>query len=396
MRKRGKIALLPLLSNTLEKAGVLNGILRDVESMLNKSISSVSFSEDRISALKKEVRSAQSSLEGTISSLKALRQSLVDFEIQSAQQISAAELAIALRESEVLAKKSENLVVQNSEGVGIVAIDSDLVAAKNAYLNAENAVEFAESQKVSVSIQGDLAIQSALAQVDAAQSLLDQAALSLSKLTISSGINGTVSKVLAFAGDTVSPGTPLLIVSDYSELKLISDVSLEESFLLKEGMRAEVSIDGVKKKFVGKVSIVYPEADKITRRVRVEVLIKNKEKIPANVFATAVIKLKKESPQLYLPSQVLVSNNPPVVMALSRKKCKKEELDCVVKYEDKQLYVLEKKELVLNDVEENEFGISIKSGVRRNQYILKNKSKSLFEGDVVLLKELEKLEEPKK
>ena len=380
-----KDILLPVLLSTLEKAGVLKEILRSVEKMLDKSVSSISFPEARISELKKEVRGAQSSLEERISSLKELHQGLVDFEIQNSQQISAAELAIALRESEFLAKKSENLVVKNSEGVGVVTIDSELIAAKNAYFNAENSLEFAQSQKTSVSIQGDLAIQSALAQVDAAQSLLDQAVLSLSKLTISSGMNGTVNKVLVSPGSTVSPGTPLLIISDYSELKLISDVSLEESFLLKKGMTAEVSIDGVKKKFIGKISVVYPEADKITRRVRVEILIQNKERIPANVFATAVVKLKKESPQLYLPSQVFISQNPPTVMAVVRKKCKKEVIDCIVTYENKRLYVLEKKELVLRDIEDVEFGVAIESGVRRNQYILKNKSNGLFEGDIVFL-----------
>ncbi len=385
-----KEILLPILSNTLDRAKQMQEILRKMETMLNKSVSSISFPESRISELKTKILNSQSLLEKDMQSLKDLRQSISDFTIQNSQKISAAELAIALRESEVLAQESQNTVAKSSEGITEVSINSELVAAKNAFLNAENALEFAKSQKVSVSIQGDLTIQSALAQMDASQSLLDQAALSLSKLTITSGIKGTVSKVLAFAGDTVSPGTPLMIISDYSELKLVSDVSLEESFLIKKGMKAEVSIDGIKKTFIGTVSIIYPEADKITRRVRIEILIPNKEKIPANVFATAKLKLKKEKPQIYIPSKLLVSQNPPSVMVLTRKKCTKEEKEtnnCIVQYNNKQLYILEKKELILNNTEETEFGLPVKSGLRRNQYILQDKSNILFEGDIVLLQE---------
>ncbi len=383
-----KETLLPVLKNTIEKGEEMQNILRKMEQMLNKSISSSSFPESRITELKTKVLESQASLEKNIQSLKNLRQSITDFEIQTQQKISDAELAITVRESEVLAQKSQDTIAKNSESTTEVSINAELESAKNAVLNAENAVASAESQKVSMSIQGDLAIQSALAQMDASQSLVDQAALSLSKLTITSGIKGTVSKVLAFAGDTVSPGTPLVIISDYSELKLVSDVSLEESFLLKKGMKAEVSIDGIQKVFIGKISTIYPEADKVTRRVRVEILIPNTEKIPANVFATAKIKLQKQESLIYIPSETLISQNPASVMVAVRKKCSKQDQQdkgCITKYNDQQLYILEKKEIILKSQEETQFGLPVESGLRRNQYILKEKPSVIFEGDVVLL-----------
>ncbi len=381
--------LLPILSNTIEKAEMVKNNLRDLEKMLDLSISSLSFPETKITELKTQVKNMQSVLTERTATLKSIRQNIADFTIQQQQQTSSAELAITIRESEVLSQKSQDIAVENSKGTTDIAIDSEIEASKNAVDNAKNAVEFAKSQKVSISIQGDLAIQTAIAQMDAAQSMLDQAALSLSKLTITSGITGTVSKVLAFAGDTVSPGTPLVIISDYSELKLVSDVSHEESFLLRKGMKAEVSIDGISKVFVGKISTIYPEADKITRRVRIEVLIPNTDKIPANVFATARIKLKKQKPTIYIPSEVLTSANPPSVMILQRKRCKKSkdtaQEKCIAEYEGQKLYTLETKEIEIG-TEERGFGIPVLSGLRRNQYILNEKGNFLFNGDIVMIK----------
>ncbi len=384
-----KEILLPFLSDSLQKAETVKKMLRDMETMLNASISSSTFPESKIESLKTQVTQFQSSLEGQIQSLKILRQSFTDFEIQNSQKIAEAELRITVRESEVLAQKSQNVVAESSEGSTEVAINSELESAKNGYLNAKNAVEFAKSQKVSVSIQGDLAIQSAVAQMDASRSMLDQAALSLSKLTISSGINGTVSKVLAFAGDTVSPGTPLMIISNYSELKLVSDVSLEDSFLLKKGMKAEVSIDGVQKIFKGKVSVIYPEADKITRRVRVEILIPNKEKIPANVFATASIILERQKPEVYVEKSLLVSSNPPTILIAKRKKCEKSSKKCISIYENQNIYIVKTQELEFKNEEETEFGFPVLKGLRRNEYILKNKLNNIFDGDEIFIKKEE-------
>ncbi len=380
-----KKIFLNILSATLEKANGLSSLLRKMEKMLESSIASTTFPESKIAELKGNVTKMQSALEGNIKRLKDLRQSIVDFDIRNAKNISDAKMLIAVKESELLAQKSKNLAVANNNDSTSIAIRSELAAAKNAYLNAENALAVAKSRRVSIAIQGDLAIQSAIAQVDAASAMVDQALLALSKLTISSGISGTVTKILARAGDTVSPGTPLVIVSDYSKLKLVSDVSLEESFLLKKGMEAEVSVDGIDKVFMGEVFVVYPEADKTTRRVRVEIMIPNTERLPANVFATARIVLPPKKSEVYVKPEWLISQNPPVIMVAEKKKCEVHADDCIEKYNGKQIFVLRKHEVAFKNNEETEFGLPVEKGLHSNQFIVVEKGKRLFEGDNVLI-----------
>jgi len=75
-------------------------------------------------------------------------------------------------------------------------------------------------------------------------------------------------------------------------------------------------------------------------------------------------------------------------MVAVRKKCSKQDQQdkgCITKYNDQQLYILEKKEIILKSQEETQFGLPVESGLRRNQYILKEKPSVIFEGDVVLL-----------
>ncbi len=370
-----------LLSDTEKKAKQVRGILRKIEKLLINAVNSETLSLSQIAQWKQTIEQQQKEIEQYLQSLSQIKQTLADFEIQSPQQISQAEIQIAVMDAQLLANEEKLAISKNSQNSQNISIDSDILSAKNAYLsaknaekNAKNALSLAKSQLELVKIQGELSIQSALAQMDSAQAAMDQAALSLSKLTILSGITGTVSKVLAFDGDTVSPGTPLLIISDFSALELVTNVSVEESFLLKKGQKAIVKIDGIEKDFIGKVSIVYPEADKVTRRVRVEILIPNTSNIPANVFATAKIQLPKEKPQVFIPVSALISQNPPTIFLAEKDKKNKT-----------APYHLVKKEIEIG--EEKRGVVPVLKGLRPNQFIVIEKYRSLFDGDEVIIKE---------
>lgn len=366
-----------LLRDSLSKIKKVRGILRNIEKMLYNSIESQTLPVSQIEEWKQRVLQMQEQIEGQIQSVTEIQQQLSEFDIQSPQRISHAEINISVMESQLASSKENLSIAKNAQNSTDISLDSDLLAAKNSYKtaenaksNAENAVSLAQSQLELVKIQGQLSVQSALAQQDSARALLAQSALSLSKLTIQSGIKGTISKVLAFDGDTVSPGTPLVIISDFSSLKLITDVSVEESFILKKGLKATVNIDGIDTSFEGKISVVYPEADKVTRRVRVEILIPNKKNIPANVFATATIKLAREKPQVYIPISALVSQNPPSIFLV--------EID-----KKNNISYLQKKEIEIG--EEKRGMVPVTKGLRPNEFIVVEKYRSLFDGDEVIM-----------
>lgn len=353
-----------LLQDIKSEAKKIRIILQNIEQMLQGSIVSTSFPESQIESLKTQVSSLQQQLESSIQGITTLEQNIFDFQTQSPQRITNAQINVSLMESQLSSARDQFQVAENTKKSSNVNVQAELENAKNAYLRAENALKTMVSQYKSVELQAELAVQSARAQLDSAQASLDQASLNLSKLTITSGVQGTVSQILGSDGDTVSPGTPLVIVSDFSELKLVSDVSIEESFLLKSGMRAEVSIDGVEKVFSGKISLLYPEADKVTKRVRVEISVPNTQRIPANIFATATISLPKKDPKIFIPDTSLISTNPPQVF---------------VGDENGEV----RKRVIVIGEKRNDGMVEVVEGLSPGEWIISEKMRSVFEGDRV-------------
>jgi RND family efflux transporter MFP subunit len=373
-----------LLSKVEEKSKIVRKMLRNLESMLYGSIVSVNFTIEKINSLKADISSLQKVLSSNLQSIDSLNQQSLDFSTQSPQRINKAELNISLRESELAARRDSLLTVENSGSLSDINIDSSINNAKNNYNNAKNNLKIRESQVKSIKVkaglseqsvlsqidsikaQSKLSEQSALSQIDSAQAMLDQSSLQLSKLEIKSGLKGVITKIMAVDGDSVSPGTPLAIVSDFSSLKLVTDVSIEESLLLKKGMKAKIQIDGIKKEIEGKLSIVYPEADKSTRRIRVEILVDNNDDIPANIFATAKIILQKQKPEIFIPLSSLISQNPPTIF--------------VVEKQDNKFFI-NKKFIELG--EKNNNMVAVIKGLRKNEKVVTEKYDTVFDGDEV-------------
>lgn len=289
-------SLLDSIADAKQKSRDMRILLRNIESMLNKSIVSKTFTESTISNLKENNRQQQLLLESNIAAMTSIEQSLGDFHIQSPQRITNAQLSISVAESQVASAENTLANVVSAEGLTGVNQDSDLLAAEQQLLAVQSSLASTRSR-------GALSIQSANAQYDSAKSTLDQAKINLSKLVITAGVSGTVSQILRHDGDTVAPGTPLVVLADFSELKLEADVSLEESFILKVGMKAQITVEGIEDPIEGKISFISPQADSVTRRVSLEILMKNPKKIPANIFATAeIIFPKAEGVSFFLPS----------------------------------------------------------------------------------------------
>lgn len=296
-------ALLIAVSDAKTQSKEFRVLLRNIENMLNKSIVSSTFSQATISSLKDQNRQQQLLLESNLSSMTALEQSLSDYHIQSPQRITNATLNVSVAESQVASSESNLANLVSAEGLTGVNQSSDIESAQQQLISVQASFDATESRSA-------LSIQSANAQYDSARSALDQAEINLSKLIITSGVDGTISKILLHDGDTVSPGTPLIIVSDFSELKLEADISLEESFLLKSGMKALISVDGIEEDFEGVISLISPQADKITRRVSVEITVENTKNIPANIFAAATIALEPSSEKgIFVPNTAIVSTD---------------------------------------------------------------------------------------
>ena len=120
-------------------------------------------------------------------------------------------------------------------------------------------------------------------------------------------ISGTITLVNLHIGDTVGPGTPLLKISDISNLEIISNIS--EKFIGKIyiGLEAEVSLEAFPdEKFKVKVKHLNPVLDPISRTLKIKFSIISKtNKIKAGMFTNVKIVFPNAN-QFLIPKESLI------------------------------------------------------------------------------------------
>ena len=99
-------------------------------------------------------------------------------------------------------------------------------------------------------------VDSAAAAVDLAQSSVDLAQLSLEQSEIIAPFDGVIVEVAIRNGENASPGTPIIILADLTQLRLeTTDISEIDTARIAEGMPVKISIDAFPgKEYAGAIS----------------------------------------------------------------------------------------------------------------------------------------------
>ena len=115
----------------------------------------------------------------------------------------------------------------------------------------------------------------------------------LENTALVSPINGVVTARNYDNGDLYNGSTPILVVEQITPVKLLINVSEQYFTQLKVGMAVDIKLDVYKEEsFQGKISLVYPTIDPITRTFNVEIKIPNLDrKVRPGMFARATLDL---------------------------------------------------------------------------------------------------------
>jgi len=117
------------------------------------------------------------------------------------------------------------------------------------------------------------AIRSAEAQMNAAKSHYDNAAVQLSYGQIRSPIAGVVADRSVYPGEIASSGSPIVSIVDISQVVARANVPVKEASSIRVGRPARVT--GPEGDLAGKVTVVSPAVDPSTTTVEVWVQIPN-------------------------------------------------------------------------------------------------------------------------
>lgn len=144
---------------------------------------------------------------------------------------------------------------------------------RNEALTAEQTLRSAQVQ-INTEQQAVAAVEG---RVTAQQAIIAQAKERLSYAVLNSPISGVVTQRLTEPGNLIQPGTELLKIGDFSQVKIVVDVSELELSNIRTGQSVGVVLDAFpKEEFNGIITQISPAADPVARLVPVEITISNR------------------------------------------------------------------------------------------------------------------------
>jgi membrane fusion protein, multidrug efflux system len=118
-------------------------------------------------------------------------------------------------------------------------------------------------------------VTSAEAQLADAKSRLASAERALGDTVLRAPIDGILASKPINAGDVVSVGSELFTIIDPSSMRLEASVRSDDLSYLRIGATVEFTVRGYEQRFQGKITMIAPQADPVTRQVPIYVSIPN-------------------------------------------------------------------------------------------------------------------------
>ncbi len=204
-------------------------------------------------------------------------------------------------QSQTKAKQAQQIL--NNEKV---SAEQQISQAKTAAKTAAKILRSAEAQ---VKIEQQQ-VAAAIAEVNAQKALITQAKTRQAYATLQSPITGKVLQRSSEQGNLVQPGTEILKLGDFSQIKIALEVSDRQLSNLRPQQRVNVKLDAFPQEtWQGRLTRISPAADPQSRLVPLEITLDNPEgKIVSGLLARVSFP-QTTTPTLVVPDTALQKDN---------------------------------------------------------------------------------------
>lgn len=190
---------------------------------------------------------------------------ILEVKVQPGDRVKVGDTLIVLDSRELLAQEREATAALSAAEADLVTRRAEMERLRS--LRQTGAVSAIEYSKV------EGAYKVGESQVLRAREAINRLAIQLTYTKILSGANGLVADRFVDPGDLASPGKPLLIVYDPTDLELHINIPESFSYLLQPGQKLGFQIDAVKWSSTATVREVVPQAQQASRSVLVKLTL---------------------------------------------------------------------------------------------------------------------------
>ncbi|MDJ0845331.1 MAG: efflux RND transporter periplasmic adaptor subunit, partial [Crocosphaera sp.] len=184
---------------------------------------------------------------------------------------------------------------------GAIAL-REVELARTEYLTAKQTVLSSQSE---VNVR-QAAVEAARGRVIAQQSLIQQEQARLSYTRLHSPITGYVLQRVIETGNLVQPGSDIVRLGDFSQVKVVVPVSELDLANIRLGQSVRVRLDAFPRdSLVGRVNNISPAADPTSRQVPIEVILANAEQKISSGLLARVSFGQTGSPPVVIPETAL-------------------------------------------------------------------------------------------
>lgn len=228
--------------------------------VLENTVSSADFPQAALNGQKERFIGLRSSIVGTQTSAEMTLQALQNIGLSGTQQYSAYERAVSVAETQLATAK--------------LGYENSLIGLQNAKIGADRDL---------------LSIKSSL---DNARSQLNLINVQASDLSINAPISGVVTEKNVELGDEIFPGQTIAIISQTAKLIIETDLPAEDVVNIKAGQSVYINPD--KGNSTGVIGQIYPTADPINKKIRVEILVDAENNLIAESFVNISIPVENK------------------------------------------------------------------------------------------------------